>query len=413
MPEKNKVLVPTRSYDLKLMIEDLDYTNDLDRVRIISTVNAPYQVIILELLLDQNDIMAKKLFGREPLKLTIRYQGRVSQRGSVEQTEFELIQLNDKSGARVKSTLSTEKSKEPSRVTLYTVPREPLKTMTTSVNDVFLGKTPSEIIEELVGQTDADLDIDGDGLNEDAVDQIIIPPCTLYKAIRYLDDNFGIFDGASNLGFCKYDNTVSIMNLTKRMTKNQTFTVYHMSNDTKDTGDIVSKCDSGDSFYTFSPLSTTYTGNQILANIAKNMTYNVKPSNELYREITKNFDDVCEQYGITSKSGLEFYSDSILDDREIYKITAMGNDKSETFINSRLGRLVVSLATVKLQLQRNLQIMNLMNVGEPVKLITKTMEYVELSGKYILKSSDLLFTRETKDWMSFATIVLCRTNKTN
>ena len=52
-----------------------------------------------------------------------------------------------------------------------------------------------------------------------------------------------------------------------------------------------------------------------------------------------------------------------------------------------------------------------MNVGEPVKVVTKTLEYVDLSGKYILKSSEINLNRG-KDWQSTARVNLMRTNKT-
>ena len=52
-----------------------------------------------------------------------------------------------------------------------------------------------------------------------------------------------------------------------------------------------------------------------------------------------------------------------------------------------------------------------MKVGEPVKLRCRTLEYTPLEGKYILKYSDLNFTRQAADWMSTARISLMRTNQ--
>lgn len=413
MPEKKRFLVPTRGYDIQLKIEDLDYTNDIDRLRIVSSINAPYQIFFIDLILDQNDILAKKLYGQEPLKLRIQYLSRENSYSTLDDISFELMQLNDNSSARIKNTLSTESSKEPSRVRLIAIPRKPLKTISTFVNDTFSGKTIKQIIQELVSKnTDAKLIYDSEDQNSDPIEQIIIPPSTLYKTIIYLDNHYGLFNGASNLGFCQYDNKLYIMNLTKRMTKNQTFTIYQLSTDEKDIKDIVDKCNDGKNYYTLSPMISTYNGNATLSQLAKTITYNIKPIDQLYRTITKDFNDICNKYGLNPKSGLEVFSDSNLDSREVYKITDLGRQDTDTFINAKTGRAVISMANLKIELQKNLQILNLLNVGEPVKVITKTAEYVELSGKYILKSSDLLFTRETKDWMSFATINLCRTNKT-
>lgn len=413
MPEKERFLVQTRGYDIQLKIEDLDYTNDIDRIRIVSSINAPYQIIFIDLVLDQNDILAKKLYGQEPLKLRIRYLSRENNYGSLDDISFELMQLNDNSAARIKNTLSTETSKELSRVRLITVPRKPLKTISTFVNDVFSGKTIKQIIQELVSKnTNAKLVYDSEDTNDQPIEQLMIPPSTLYRTIKTLDDRYGIFNGASNLGFCQYDNSLQIFNLTKRMTKNQTFTIYHLSTDTKDIKDIVDKCNDGKNFYTLAPMVSMYNGNAVMSKVAKTITYNLKPIDGLYKTFTKDFKSICNSFGVNPKSGLEIFSDPMLDNREVYKITILGEQGTDTFINATNGRQVIGMANLKLELQKNLQVLNLLNIGEPVKVITKTAEYVEISGKYILKSSDILFTRETRDWMSFATINLCRTNKT-
>jgi len=52
-----------------------------------------------------------------------------------------------------------------------------------------------------------------------------------------------------------------------------------------------------------------------------------------------------------------------------------------------------------------------MNVGEAVKFVTNTIEYIDISGKYILWSSDLQFVNKTSSWETTARINLCRTNK--
>ena len=55
--------------------------------------------------------------------------------------------------------------------------------------------------------------------------------------------------------------------------------------------------------------------------------------------------------------------------------------------------------------------MKLMKVGETVKLNCGSIEYIPLSNKYILKSSDINFTRTEPDWVSSCIINLMRTNQ--
>ena len=63
------------------------------------------------------------------------------------------------------------------------------------------------------------------------------------------------------------------------------------------------------------------------------------------------------------------------------------------------------------QLERSIRITNLMEVGETIKLDTKTDISRDFTGTYILKSSMLNFLRG-KDWEASANLVLIRTNRT-
>jgi len=72
------------------------------------------------------------------------------------------------------------------------------------------------------------------------------------------------------------------------------------------------------------------------------------------------------------------------------------------------------MATLTFRIERNLLIENLLNTGEAVKFNTGTVEYSDLSGKYILRSTELILTKgQTQDWTSVAKVNLMRTNKTS
>ena len=62
-------------------------------------------------------------------------------------------------------------------------------------------------------------------------------------------------------------------------------------------------------------------------------------------------------------------------------------------------------------LEKNLRIINLVEVGKPVNLDVKVEENTDMSGRYILRSTDLIFTREG-EWQATSSIRLMRTNQT-
>lgn len=410
MPEEKRGYTPSRSYDFQLKIKNLDYTNDLRKIRIVSSFVGAYPIITIDMSLDPNDIILDNIFGKEPMKLSIRLLSRQEERIPLEQIDMELICIDSNNSLPNKANLSEGSSIDRTIVSFITAPRKSFVSMTTLINDIFIGKTPKQIIEEIASNLGVETTIDKEDLNQEAIDQIMIPPTTFYKTIQYLDDNYGIFDGACNLGYCQYDNKVYVMNLTKRMTKAQTFTIYHLSTNSDDTQKILEKCNDGKNFYTYTPLSSSYAGNSKFASMAKNIKHIVKPKDKLFHVIEQKLDNVCSKYGAIAKNS-QVDIDS-KNDRETYKIGFAGNDLSSTFANARIARQMIGLATVELDLEKDLPILGFMKVGEPVKIITKTVEYVPISGKYLLKASDLNFSRESADWVSTAHLVLCRTNKT-
>jgi hypothetical protein len=410
MPEKKRVFTPSRSYDIQLKIKDLDYTNDLQQVRFVSSIAGAYQIVTLDISLDPNDIILENIFGKEPLNLQIKMIGRGIEIIPSEHLNIELMYLDSDSSMPMKSGLSEGSFKDRTIVSFTTVPRKPFKAMSTIVNDVFINKTPTEIVSQLVSSTGCQLVMDSDEKNNNKIDQVMIPPTSLYKTIKFLDDNFGLYEGASNLGFCQFDNKFYVMNLTKRMDKTQTFTIYHLATDSDDTNKIIEKSSDGKNFFTYNELQNGYTGNALFASLAKKANIILKPTNTLFK--TKVFDlaDICKDYGAIAKNQ-EVDSDPELNNRETYVTSDPGYGEGNLAI-SPIARKIIGMATLEFDLEKDLPVLSLINVGEPVKVITKTAEYIPLSGKYLLKSSDITFNRPAADWQATCHIVLMRSNKT-
>jgi len=59
--EKSRYFTPGRSYDFQLKIKGEDYSQDLSRVRIVSSLTASYQSVVLDIFVDPNDFSKKRL----------------------------------------------------------------------------------------------------------------------------------------------------------------------------------------------------------------------------------------------------------------------------------------------------------------------------------------------------------------
>lgn len=425
MPEEQRVYSPDRSYDIQVKIKNLDYTNDMIRITVGSSLSTAYQVVTLVMMVDPNDILVEDLFGGEPIKLNITLLREQQYPGP--RIDIELMYVSSSFPLTEKSEMTMGAQKDRSPLTIVTVARQPYTIMNSLVNKVFIGSTLSSVISSLASDVNATVEYDTDGQNKEPIDQLCIPPTTFYKVIKehtrndpdvfdgYLDQRFGLFDGAPGV-FCQYDNIVYVKNLTSRLKKAQTFTVYEIAGmrDQKEMDRILNESLSGNVFYTYDTIQTDYSGNAKFAKLATSLKHLVRPNDTITATLSQELEEVAETYSLhyQSKSiSSPLYIDSAVT-RTRYYNEDTGFNLIPTIFNSRFGRTVADLSTISINVERNLPVLNLINVGECVKFKPKTLEYADFEGKYILWSSAINFVRPA-GWETTATINLVRTNKKN
>ena len=413
MPDElgKKSFVPGRSYDIQLFIKDRDYSNDLVKCQIISSVNSIYDIIKLELFIDARDILVD-ITGEDPLKLLITPIGEVFG-DRQEQFEMELMYVKSSFEMPIKQMLYTPYQVDRTTFPVTCIPRKCFQTMTSLVNDIYIGQTIQTVIQDLVDSVGngATLDIDTDNINTDTIDQILIPPTTLSNAIDYLNKTFGIYDG-----ICQYDchdNIVHVRNLTKRMTKESSFTVYQLASDDPDTVNILAESSQKPNvYYTYDQINLTYGGNLKASTLSKNIKHIVKPSDTLYYEIEQDLNDIAEKYGLTysTQNNKKIQLDSIVDNRTRYYTDSTGYEKEEHFAIANISKMLANITMLDFKLERNLNLLPLIDVGSNVIFNSKISEYVNLTGNYILRSCVINFNR-VRDWEAVSHVYLMRTNK--
>ena len=393
-------------YTIELKIKDQDYSADINRVRIVSSLATSYQIILLNLFLDSNDIILKKILGQDPIKLTVS----LVKEGTTpdESAEFDLMILNPNFSTGIKTMNSQFSQPVRTEYNIMTIPRDPFQTITTNVNSIFFNKTPREIITNLIpdGVT---LKYDTDNENKNKIDQVIIPPGTLAKAIQYLDRSFGLYDGPCAM-FCNYDNTLTIQNLATRIKKKEAFTIYQLSSDDPNSGDTIKKCGDGINFYTYSPMKNSYIANSKFAALSKTKKFIAKPNDQLFYVIENDLNSICKEFGLISKND-DLELDNATSERVSYDIEDTGYETDNTPLIAKISKQIANLSTLSIGIERNLPILNLMQVGNAIKLITKIVEHINLTGKYILKSSDITLTKQGGGWDNTCIIHLIRTNQ--
>ena len=422
MSEPN-ILRTSRSYKIELRIKGENYSNDISNVRISSSLATGYQIITITINITPQTILLNKLYGQDAIKLDIY---KLDEDEVITETmNFELMLLNSSFDIPLSDLIVTDTQQDRSSFDLITVPRLPFETMTTMVNPVFglnpgpktpwTGpKTIKEMIEtmvmELIKTSPMSIEYDSDNENKDKIMQCCIPPTTFYKAIKELDKNFGIYNGAPAV-FCQYDNSLQIMNLSSRIKKNFTLFVEHLNNQTKEE-DINKASEDKKYFYTYDNLSTNYVGNSKFGVIGKTIKHIVLPSDQLSHTIEQDLSDICSQTGLVevAKKNVEFINAAVTK-RTKYYIDNNGFETSKIFAISNLSKQISDVSRLSFSIERNLAIANLIKVGSCVKLKTQTQEHIDISGKYILFSSDIVWNKQS-EWQTTASLELIRTNKT-
>lgn len=425
MPEQGQSpYIPNKLYELKVKIKDLDYTTDLVEVIFTSSLSTAYQVIDLTFLLDSNDVIIEEIFGGEPIKLSITLYREQSFPGP--RIDVELLYLSSSFQLSEKSNKSKVEIKDRTYFNVTTIVRKAYKTMSTLVNNVFIGKTLSEIITSLASSVGTTVNYDSNNQNTEKIDQVCIPPTTFYKIIKeydrmsddvfdgYLDQRFGLFSGVPGV-FCQYDNKVYIKNLTSKLTKDQTFTIHQLSGgeSKRETDKIYDECVNGNVFYTYDMVTTDYSGNAKFADLASTINHIVKPKDALARLVSQDLQTVAKNYSLLySQRNKNLFIDPYIKRTKFYNEDT-GYEEDATPFNSRIGRSISDLSSLSINIERDLPVLNLINVGECVKFKPTTIEYQDFEGKYILWNTIIRFVKMGPSWTTVAKINLIRTNKKN
>lgn len=417
-----KILRTSRTYDIKLKIKGESYTNDVSNVKILSSLATGYQIVIITLNLTPENILVNKLFGQDEIKLDITKLDETEYQVT-ETMNFDLMIVNSEFEVAVSNIVVTDVEQDRSAFDLITVTRIPFETMTTMVNPVFgIGpggagpwtgpKTPKEMIETIVDElitTNPTLEYDTVDENTDKILQMCIPPTTLYKAIKEIDKNYGLYNGAPII-FCQYDNRLQIMNLSDRIKKNYNLLIQHLTTEASEE-DITQSVSDPKYFYTYDNLYTNYTGNSKFGVLGETIKHIVLPSDMLFHTIEQKLSTICNTTGVVGQTkGQTSYVNTSAAKRTKYYIENNGYETSEVFATSQLSKEIADASRLSFDLERNLAMIHLIEVGCCVKLKTKTIQHQDISGKYILFSSDLNWHKGS-EWQTTASIELVRTNK--
>jgi hypothetical protein len=256
--------------------------------------------------------------------------------------------------------------------------------------------------------------------NREVIDQVLIPPITLYQALKYLNKNFGLFNGLATF-YCFQDKPKSVLfikNITSKMMSTTVATIYQVASggDNTEILDSADLADQGVSqpYYTHQQIESQYKGNTAFTIFGPKMIHIVKPRDTLYKRIDIITEDFAKTYGLIYGGKTIYYDKSAIDsnNRVSFFKDHIGYEDTQTHINANWSRLISDLASLVVTIERNIFIMPLMKVGEAVNFISQIENMKDTQGQYILASTDISFARSEREYAASAKLHLIRTNRT-
>jgi len=431
---------PTEGWQFEVIIGEFDYTDDMISLRIASSLTGVYSIFTLNMLLNPNDILVQQIYGHKSIQLTMRQYGHTGPDNISpisNDLRIELMYISADFNIPISEDIINQISnKDLIPFGMIAVPAIAFRLMTNYSNVLYNSITPMDAILDLtmgdnapdVEQVRTEFDRSSPNLNETPIPQLIIPPTTLKNGIEYINNNFGVYKGMTSI-FCNIDpltaeNGVSgivlrCLDLSYRMqegAKEILLNVTQLSNTGEDA--IIDAPFNGKDLFTYQPILSEYMANSIYAAEANNVSYIGKPSNSLFIRHDYNLQEFAntEGYGLIDGSDKEVFVNPILRNRQRIDLDTNGyqedgnGDFNTTQHYSELINKIATLSRLTITMEKDTPIEKLLWIGEPIKFISNTADYVKLTGRYILHSSDIRWEKST-EWQMFSTLKIIRTNR--
>lgn len=383
-------------------------------VRIISSMKNIWPIFKLTFVLDNQDIIENIINGSETLQLNIWYVGETGEKIN-EPARFELICLENNLDLpqKVADNLTKKRDTQRRQVTITCVTKPSYLTMTSFINKLWeeeIALRPIDFLYEIFDLRGIDYTlVKEDNVNQETVNQLIIPPMTIKSAIDYIDEKFGIYKGPL-FRYCNYSGQILLWDLSKKfeLQKPKGFTLVHkLPAYTPEEGLIDSINDeiflTPDTFLTYDEVETLSYANTVLFKYGYDITQMIHPHEDISFLQKKNFDEMITEFGFYhDKPEVDYHK--CLKNRKIYYTDNKGFETGNSYtgiyddaiFTSKLASDFMDMSSIKFSFFRNIKLHYCMKVGETVYLKPhseheKDIKGMNYEGIYMVETTDLSF----------------------
>jgi hypothetical protein len=409
-----------KNFSVELYIGNVDISKFLTRVRMIHTANSVWPKFSISLNISSNDIILNDIYGQETMHLRIYLMQEDNM--PVELVQYKLLYLKADTHLFLRPEMNETETPDTmgdrGPVTFTAIPLPSFNTMCSFVNYITEEEDPSLCPVDTVAKIITDLglgdrlDIDNRGKNLELIPQFICPPMTVTQLISFIDNAFSLYNGPM-FRFCGFDGKIHMWNLNEKIKDIPVCRIFQMNTARRDKT-LFSKImddvhhNSG-TYYTRDPIKTLYFGNSSIVENGFNRVFTTHPPNDLYQHFSETIGNIATTKGVfEGSSGAKMHPNVRIRKRYTHNIGGVSNSALAT---TAVSNDIRSMLGMGITIRRNIRMIPIVKIGNPVDFVPTIFEYQSYRGKYILNSSDFILSRETSDnWDSVCHLTLFRTS---
>ena len=418
MDQPNTYSVGT--YAIYMKVKDVDLTKFVHSFRITNTTNSIYPIVTFELNMNNTDLILQELFGQTKIECAIVLLGENEAPKRV--SKLNLFEINSNLNLTPKTGNDAQNESKRQVTSFVCMVVDCFTLMCKGLNACWeepASKTPLDILEQTFiasGVPQDNMSFDKRGSNTDLISQVLLPAMTVNQTISYVNEKYGLYQGPW-FKFCHYDliNEKAILvlkDLNQAMNDNPLLTFYQLPSDVdqQKSDEIFKACSDEYHFYTKFPIQTINFPNSNIINFRYSKTQIIHPEDNLYALHVTTMDDIAKEFPSSTNNKLQFF-DFLkgIESRQCTGLKGFGYNKNA--FTSRLASQIQNTFSIGIQVHHKLCIDYLIGIGCTCQFIPASIDYLSYAGNYILKSSDVTFTRMGEQWETSCDVVLTRTTR--
>jgi len=391
-------------------------TSHFNTLRIINSIRSPWPIFEFYVSADNQMVIEKNMYGASDIQIKIWYSGQEGEKQGNPVT-FDLIYMESNLDLPPKyehNGIYEDQEEGQRRQILFKCLSKPaVQTMTAYVNRLWeeeVAIRPIDLIKELLVLNDIEYRIFEDGVNENKVSQVLVPPMTMKSATDYINEKYGIFSGPM-FRYANYAGQFCMWDLKKMYEayKNIGFTRHHKYPSYIETEGLFEEIndlviDLDDNFATYDMVQSLHYANSNVLKYGYDNTYIYHPHEDIAYFVKKNLDEIVTDYGIWHDSDKLKYN-TILKNRKIYYSDMKGfetgdgysGEYSDHSLTSDMSNSFKDAASIKFTLYRNVKIHLCQKVGEVLYLKPysdhEKFPGSNYEGGYLVSDSEIILTR--------------------